>query len=235
GGYDLDGTIVAERESARATDLRRTYALGRVLRRTRHLLRTPIITTNIYTDARGDIHTRFRLFSIRERLRSPAGAVDRNHAIWTRPSGGSLAAGLTGAVGDSANLTATLDEWLTTGTRPAAAIDTCTGPDDSRDDDSRDDDAADRVGRCNELYPVFGDPRTAAGAPMVNDILRCRRKEPVAADYDVSFTDAQWTRLRTVFPRGVCDWSRPGVGQVPMIGTWIDYSRPSAPVVRGSG
>ncbi|MGZ8764611.1 MAG: DUF6351 family protein, partial [Acidimicrobiia bacterium] len=223
GGYDLDGTIVGEREAAHAADLRRTYALGRVLQRTRHLLRTPIITTNIYTDARGDIHTRFRLFSIRERLRSPAGAVDRNHAIWTRPSGGSLAAGLTGAVGDSANLTATLDEWLTTGTRPAAAIDTCTGPDDSPDDDSRDDDAADRVGRCNELYPVFGDPRTAAGAPMVNDILKCRRKEPVAADYDVPFTDAQWTRLRTVFPRGVCDWSRPGVGQVPMIGTWIDY------------
>jgi Tannase-like family of unknown function (DUF6351) len=51
----------------------------------------------------------------------------------------------------------------------------------------------------------------------------------------VTFTDAQMSRLRTVFPKGICDWSQPGLGQVRMLGTWIDYSRPSTPVVRGSG
>jgi hypothetical protein len=240
GGYDIDGTIVDAREVARTADVRRTYALGRVLQRTRRFLRTPNITTNVYTDPQGDIHTRFRLFSIRERLRSPTGSVDRNQVIWTRPSTSSLAAGLTGAVGDSAGLTTTLDEWLTTSIRPAAAVDTCTGPANESITGPDVDDlpgagGATRAGRCNELFPVFGDPRTAAGAPLANDILKCRRKVPVPGDYGVAFTDAQWTKLRAVFPTGVCDWSRRGVGQVPMVGTWIDYSRPAAPVVLGSG
>ncbi|MGZ8766359.1 MAG: DUF6351 family protein, partial [Acidimicrobiia bacterium] len=73
------------------------------------------------------------------------------------------------------------------------------------------------------------------GAPMTNDTLKCRRRQPRASDYDVTLTEAQLVRLRAVFPLGVCDWSQPGVGQVPMVGTWIDYSRPSAPVALGSG
>ncbi len=92
-----------------------------------------------------------------------------------------------------------------------------------------------KTGRCNELFPVFGDPRTAAGAPVRNDILKSRRRQAVASDYEVTFTDAELTRLREIFRKGVCDWTRTGFGQVPMVGTWIDYSRPSAPVVRGSG
>ena len=240
GGFGIDGAVVPERETARTTDIRRTYALGRVLQRGPRLLRTPIITSNIYTDPQGDIHTRFRLFSIRERLRAPSGAMDGNQVIWTRPSTGNLVAGLTGAVGDTATLTSTLDQWLTTGTRPAAAVDTCTGSDGAvitgRGVDALPDpDTGRAAGQCNHLYPVFGDPRTAAGAPITNDILKCRRRAPEASDYSVTFTDAQLSRLRTVFPRGVCDWSQPGLGQVSMIGTWIDYSRPSAPVVRGSG
>jgi hypothetical protein len=160
--------------------------------------------------------------------------------IQTRPGTGSLVANLTGAVADSAALTASLDEWLTTGTRPKDAVDSCTGPDGQPItgpdiDDLPSADAPDRIGQCNEIYPVFGDPRTAAGAPIVNDILKCRRRPPRASDYDVAVTETQMTRLRAVFRRGVCDWSRPGVGQVPMAGTWVDYSRPSAPVVLGSG
>jgi hypothetical protein len=26
-----------------------------------------------------------------------------------------------------------------------------------------------------------------------------------------------------VFPEGVCDWSRPGVGTAPVEGTWLNY------------
>ena len=236
GGYDIDGTIGTQRESASTADIRRTYAFGRVLQRTRQILRTPMITTNIYTDPQGDIHTRFRVFSIRDRLRSRSGAVDRNQVIWTRPPTGSLAAGATGAVSDSGTLTSTLDTWLASGTPPAAAVDTCTGTDGTPITGPKVDDLPPATtGRCNELFPVFGDPRTAAGAPMRNDILKCRRRHPVASDYKVTFTDAELARLREIFPKGVCDWTRTGLGQVPMVGTWVDYSRPSAPVARGSG
>ncbi|WP_405059446.1 hypothetical protein OG474_42895 [Kribbella sp. NBC_01505] len=32
--------------------------------------------------------------------------------------------------------------------------------------------------------------------------------------------------LREAFPAGVCDYKRPGPGEQPAAGTWIDYSRP---------
>jgi hypothetical protein len=31
-------------------------------------------------------------------------------------------------------------------------------------------------------------------------------------DYEVKFEDREWNRLSAIFPRGVCDWSKPGVG-----------------------
>jgi hypothetical protein len=30
----------------------------------------------------------------------------------------------------------------------------------------------------------------------------------------VTFSDAEWARLLAAFPSGVCDYSRPGIGQV---------------------
>jgi hypothetical protein len=27
----------------------------------------------------------------------------------------------------------------------------------------------------------------------------------------------------TIFPNGVCDWSKPGVEQQPPLGTWVTY------------
>jgi hypothetical protein len=38
----------------------------------------------------------------------------------------------------------------------------------------------------------------------------------------VIFTEAQRERLEKIFPEGVCDWSKPGVGQQPTIG-WQTY------------
>src|SRR4030095_6822851 len=40
----------------------------------------------------------------------------------------------------------------------------------------------------------------------------------------VSFPPAEVTRLRSIFPTGVCDWSKPGVGQTDPISTWITYT-----------
>ena len=30
-------------------------------------------------------------------------------------------------------------------------------------------------------------------------------------------------KLRATFPNGVCDYSKPGVGQVPLAGTWLMF------------
>ena len=39
----------------------------------------------------------------------------------------------------------------------------------------------------------------------------------------MSFTNAQWARLRATFPTGVCDWSRPGIAQQGAI-PWLGYA-----------
>jgi hypothetical protein len=72
--------------------------------------------------------------------------------------------------------------------------------------------------QCALLYPHYGDTRTAAGGPTTDDVIQCRRKPLDGADYTafgVKFTDAQLATLRKTFPDGVCDYSKPGVGQQP--------------------
>jgi hypothetical protein len=39
----------------------------------------------------------------------------------------------------------------------------------------------------------------------------------------VAFTADQWTRLNTIFKEGVCDWSKPGVEQQGLRGTWLKF------------
>ena len=57
-------------------------------------------------------------------------------------------------------------------------------------------------------------PRQVAGGPRAEDVLKCQLKPLLRADYAAgTFTDPQWARLQAVFTDGVCDWSKPGVGQ----------------------
>jgi hypothetical protein len=71
-------------------------------------------------------------------------------------------------------------------------------------------------------FPYTGDPRTVAGAPITSDIV-CQRRMPRRGDYSVTFTDAQWARLLEIFPDGVCDWNRRGIGHDRLAGTWQSY------------
>lgn len=223
GGYDIDGRPVPARERARPRDVSRAYATGQVLSGSGNIRSLPIIAVNLYSDAFGDIHDRFRLFTIRERLRGPHGEPDRSYVIWTRPSNGNIAQALTGTAFDPADVVQLLDQWLTSGHRPDAAVDSCTDAKGALVSGTH---VYDRPGPCRDLYPLAGDPRTAAGAPLVNDVIKCRLRPMRARDYRGLLTAAQVDRLRRTFPGGVCDWDARGVGQVPMAETWIDYERP---------
>ena len=74
----------------------------------------------------------------------------------------------------------------------------------------------------NDDFPQAADLRTVAGAPITSDVT-CQRRPPRPDDYRVTFTSEQWARLLEVFPDGVCDWSRRGIGQVRLAGTWQSY------------
>jgi len=75
-------------------------------------------------------------------------------------------------------------------------------------------------GRCNALYPTHLPPRMVAGGPLTSDVLKCALKPVSATNYKVALTSEEAARLKVVFPDGVCDWSKKGVGQVPPQGTW---------------
>ena len=40
---------------------------------------------------------------------------------------------------------------------------------------------------------------------------------------------AELTEVRGLFPRGVCDYSKPGVGQAPTPGTWLSLNAATLP------
>lgn len=63
-------------------------------------------------------------------------------------------------------------------------------------------------------WPVFRDTRVASGEGLASDIMKCQLKPLSITDYFVNFTSTQWSRLQAVFPNGVCDYAKPGVGQV---------------------
>ena len=59
----------------------------------------------------------------------------------------------------------------------------------------------------------------AAGGPVANDIAKCTLKPVDPTDYAQPLTAEQLEGLRTIFPQGVCEYSKPGVEQQPVEGT----------------
>jgi hypothetical protein len=237
GGFDPNGQVVPARTKAPDKAFEIAYENGAV-DEGGALWNVPIILTNPYDDPLGDIHDRFRSFSIRARLTKPDGTADPNLLIWTVPgptNQGALDAQLVGALSNTAPQIELLDQWLTkadtsptnpdapamlAAARPADAVDTCTLPDGQV---LRGSGVYTGSNACTKAYPLHGDPRTASGAPLRNDILACQLAAVSASTEPVPFTDAQLDQLRKIFPDGVCDWSKPGIGQDVTIAPWQDF------------
>ena len=70
---------------------------------------------------------------------------------------------------------------------------------------------------CRTAFPYYAAPRVVAGGPFTHDVMKCQLKQLSPADYSVTFTAEQWTRLQAAFPTGVCDWTRPSVDAQPTV------------------
>jgi hypothetical protein len=79
------------------------------------------------------------------------------------------------------------------------------------------------MARCNAFFPYAGDARLIAGAPATDDVLKCVLKPVDPKDYTVAPSAEQLAQLRKVFPDGVCDYSKPGVGQTTKVATWAVF------------
>ncbi len=70
---------------------------------------------------------------------------------------------------------------------------------------------------CPIAIPLtYTSPRQVADGPRGEDVFKCQLKPFIATSTDYGgmvFSAGQITRLQAVFPDGVCDWTKPGVGQ----------------------
>jgi hypothetical protein len=89
--------------------------------------------------------------------------------------------------------------------------------------------------QCLQMFPSHANPRLAAGEPLTQDVLKCNLKPINRADYAQQLTDIQLEQLRAVFPSGVCDYSRPGVGQAAFTRTWLAFPHPGLGISLDTG
>lgn len=239
GGFDTDGNIVAQRTVADAEALQRTYEMGRIGSGAGGLATVPILHMRAYAEPGGDIHTVYNDIKIREQLKRANGTAD-NQVIWVLPHPGLVSGGaqvaLVQALRDTFILRLDLiTQWLDDITsdpaplttdkvvrfKPADATDSCWKLDATRVKVAATTDFGipDTCG-----YPKTMPPRMVAGSPVTDDVIKCQLKPLDEADYlPVVPTATEKLQLATIFPEGVCDYSKPGVGQAPLKGTWLRY------------
>jgi hypothetical protein len=221
GGVDIDGNPVAHRMDMGADVARIAYDTGRVTGRGA-LNQTPIIDNHPNLDLvpNVDVHDDARPFMAAARMDDHLGGHG-SLALWQGEPAPDDAFG-------------PVEQWLTAieargggdgsdaaraaavaAARPPSASDRCTLPRGI---------GVPGTAPCSSLKA--GTPRTAAGGPVAEDIIKCSLKPINAADYPAS-TDI--AALRRSFPNGVCDWTKPGVGETPRSRVWLSFGDGTTP------
>jgi hypothetical protein len=227
GGTDADSNATAARSVADLLALAIAYRSG-IVSSGENLGKLPIIDSRGY-DEQG-IHYIWRSFSERARIEAANGGNHGNQVIW-RYGTGLLPA-------TSAQVTAvtlasllTMDNWLSNlltsapkatlnsvrtqaqviAAKPSEAFDFCFLTGDTTFSNEVTDMA---LCDADPRLMKHSSPRQVAGGALTENILKCQLKPLNAADYlPATFSAAQLGRLVAAFPDGVCDRSKPGVGQ----------------------
>jgi hypothetical protein len=223
GGFDQDANYVAARTIGDASAIKRAYQSGLSLGANGGLKSIPIFD-NATSNEAGGYHYGWFHYAVRERLRKATGGRSDNMVMWRsthEPDGRRLFDTWMAGYTSDRSSAARIDKVLAA--RPPHAGEGCF------------DKAApsafiaeplaftsEPTTRCSALYPVYSNPRFQAGGPLSADVLKCQLKPVDPKDYKVPFSAAEIARLKGVFPEGVCDWSKPGVNQVPVV-TWASF------------
>lgn len=238
GGLDVDSQHIEGRTPGDIASVRRAYRTGLVNEAT-NLDRVAMI--NFGGPDPGIAHDYAHAFWTEERLLRDQGHTD-NRVMWF---------GVTPLIGDPgwANEALTeMDRWLRAVERDRRTV--------SLARKIVQDKPADLTDRCSNipgLLEVPGEddevdcvlpeplqlrlstPREMAGDDVFNDRLSCALKPLERSSFDfllLPLTDAQWSQLQALFPHGVCDYSRPGLGQTGAE-TWLSYFGADRKVVYG--
>lgn len=217
GGRDIDYNWTAVRTEADPAGMRNLYRSGRVAQG-HQLAKVPIIDVRGSSDY--EEHQSVYTQAMRARLIAANGNAD-NHVSWTTI--GAVSTPVDPEVTRGAFMA--LDQWLAdieadtsddalevkvARNKPTNATDSCW--------------LAGRPDACGQSLPHFQTPRLVAGRPLDMLIHKCQLKPVDWADYPVEFTDGQKEQLRSAFPEGVCDWTKPGVEQQAPTGSWQSFT-----------
>jgi hypothetical protein len=247
GGMDVDGKLTANRQVGDSVALQAAYASGRVNEGGAGLNTIPILDIRAWHDvasasdpliANIDVHNAVHSKILRARLVRSNGNADNMATVTAVEDNGTD--GKDKGEGSTVQLLELkylqyLDNWIT-----AIQADTRNIPQAQKVRDNRPIEMANacfptqwqRVtdqATCDALFPYAAHPRMAAGGPVTDDVFKCQLKPVDAADYKGKLSADQLATLKTVFPGGVCDYTKPGVGQVPLAGTWLMYTSGAAP------
>ena len=227
GGTDADSNRTPARSTADLAALDIAYRAG-IVASGKNLGKLPIIDSRGF-DEQG-IHYIWRSFSERARIDAANGGNHGNQVMW-RYGTGLLPATPQQFAAVTLQSFLTMDAWLSNlmagapkptlnavrtqaqviDAKPAAAFDLCYLSGDVTFSTPVTDMA---LCDADPRLVKHASPRQVAGGPLTENILKCQLKPLDTADYaPVTFTGAQLLRLHAVFPAGVCDWTKPGVGQ----------------------
>ena len=215
GGYDRDDNYTASRTVGDEQAISEAYRSGLQLSGGGGLSEVPVVDFGGTYNESANYHYQWYHFAVRERLTKANGDHD-NHVMWRGNTDSDEAV--------QAQAFEYLNRWIDAiktdelqlpprekvrRHRPTALRDGCWNSTHqfvaeeqvfSRHPDSS----------CNTSWPSFGFPRLIAGSPLAADTLKCTLKPIGLSDYTVSFTREERARLGTIFPKGVCDWSKTG-------------------------
>jgi hypothetical protein len=235
GGFDIDGNMVAERMVADPIAVRAAYRTGRVNQAQGGMGLVPIIDYRTYYDdlPGGDVHMRFQQFTTDARLLKATGTTDNRVMLTQDRRYGAFDT----KSPELRQAIVQMDQWLTAlskdasndkaiarirRAKPADLVDACWTKDATPQKVVEKQQYM--AGRCNDIYPSHSFPRGVAGAPIANDIIKCQLKPISASEYKATMSADEMARLKKIFPGGVCDWSKPGIDQQPLAGTWQTFN-----------
>jgi uncharacterized tannase-like protein DUF6351 len=227
GGLDPDSNRVATRSTADRPALDIAYRAG-IVSSGKNLGKVPIIDSRGY-DEQG-IHYIWRTFSERARIEAANEGDHGNQVIW-RYGTGLVPATPAQSAAVTLKSFETMDRWLSElnvsspkptlnsvrtqgdviAAKPAGAVDLCYLTGDTDFTNPITDMAA-----CDAdpRLAMHSSPRQVAGGSLQENVLKCQLRPIDPADYAPAALNAsQLERLDAVFPDGVCDWTKPGVGQ----------------------
>ena len=185
-------------------------------------LDVPALDHRQYMERELDMHNSHQSFAVRQRVQQYMGHSD-NLVVWftdTTPG--------TPKASQTLEALAVMDEWMRNmrlapgkgivGNKPTKAVDSCfdlQGKPIYAGGDAWSgilDNGA--PGTCTQKFPLYGTSRIVAGAPIEGGIYNCARKPVEQAVADGTY--APWVpgaddvaRLKSIFPEGVCDYSKP--------------------------